>query len=58
LNATGYAYVPYDCEKKECPVHMVFHGCGQGTEFIETTFVEFTGYNHVAETNDIIMIYP
>mgnify|MGYP000971902337 CR=1 FL=1 len=37
---------------------MVFHGCQQGYEFINTTYVEFTGYNHVAENNDIIIIYP
>jgi hypothetical protein len=23
----GYAYVPEACEDKDCPVHMVYHGC-------------------------------
>jgi len=27
LMQTGYAYIPLACEKKECPVHMVYHGC-------------------------------
>lgn len=58
LDKLGYAYVPEHCEKKQCAVHMVFHGCQQGVEFINTTYVEFTGYNHVAETNDIIILYP
>lgn len=55
---TGYAYVPKNCESKRCPVHMVFHGCQQSVEFIDTKYVEFTGYNHVAESNDIIILYP
>ena len=58
LADTGYAYIPAACEKKECHVHMVFHGCMQTIEFIGYDYIEFTGYNGVAEANDIIILYP
>lgn len=58
LNSTAYAYVPQRCESKKCPVHMVLHGCGQSVGLIGTRFIEYSGYNDVAEANDIIILYP
>lgn len=58
LENKGYAYIPKECENKECPVHMVYHGCGQSLSQINTTFIEFAGYNQVAEANDVIIVYP
>lgn len=37
---------------------MVYHGCQQSYENIDTKYIEFAGYNHVAEANDIIILYP
>jgi len=36
LNKTGYAYIPMNCEKKKCNVHMALHGCGQSVGLIGT----------------------
>lgn len=37
---------------------MVLHGCGQSVGMIGTRFIEYSGYNDVAESNDIIILYP
>lgn len=37
---------------------MALHGCGQSIGLIGTRFIEYAGYNDVAESNDIIIIYP
>lgn len=34
------------------------HGCSQIIEFMGTQFVEFSGYNEIAELNKIIVLYP
>jgi len=59
MSDTAYAYVPATCQtEKSCPVHVVFHGCKQGAEVIGNKYYAQTGYNNVAEANDIIMLYP
>lgn len=58
MTEKGYAYIPKNCKTKKCPAHVAFHGCQQSIENIETKFIEFAGYNHVAEANDIIILYP
>ncbi len=39
-------------------MHIVFHGCLQGKYNIGNIFADKTGYNQVADDNDIIIIYP
>ena len=53
----GYAHIPKACaeEGARCPVHVALHGCMQAIEFIGFDFVEFSGYNNVAEANDMII---
>ena len=58
INSTGYMYVPLKCQKMKCPAHYVFHGCNQDIAWISTAFIEFAGYNSVAELNDIVIVYP
>ena len=41
-----------------CRLHVAFHGCEQSTEFIKQQYVQDTGYNGIAEANNIIVIYP
>ncbi len=41
-----------------CRIHIVFHGCLQNANLINTTFVEHSGYNSWAEANDIVVLYP
>ncbi len=57
---SGYAYVPASCRDDlgSCRLHVVFHGCRQGAEFIANRFVKKAGYNEWAETNDIVLVYP
>lgn len=56
---------PYFCYRPKsggsggkCKVHMVFHGCLQGNEIIGEEFVENSGYNEVADVNNIVVLYP
>ncbi len=57
---SGYAYVPQPCVQAtgECRLHVVFHGCRQGKEFIEDRFARMSGLNEWAESNRIIVLYP
>ena len=57
----GYAYVPTGCQggrMDTCRLHFVYHGCMQGLENINTTFVVNAGYNTWAEANNIVVVYP
>ncbi|MEL7311846.1 MAG: PHB depolymerase family esterase, partial [Pseudomonadota bacterium] len=47
------------CEAADnCDVHVVFHGCQQGIEFVEQAFVTQAGYNIWADRLDLIILYP
>ena len=50
----GFVYLPKDCEKERCRVHVVFHGCRQSGE----RFPREAGYNRWAESNRLIVLYP
>lgn len=59
MSDTAYVYVPETCKaNRSCPVHVVFHGCKQGAAVIGDKYYNDTGYNQMAEANDIIMLYP
>lgn len=59
MSDTAYAYVPAACQtSKSCPIHVVFHGCKQGAEVIGDKYYAQTGYNQMAEANNLIMLYP
>lgn len=58
MDETAYVYVPSVCETEKCRVHIVFHGCEQGRQVIGEEYVTTTGYNEVADTNALIMLYP
>jgi poly(3-hydroxybutyrate) depolymerase len=60
MHSKGYLYVPNNCKggANSCRLHVVFHGCAQTLDDISTNYVEKTGYNEVAEANDIIILYP
>jgi len=59
LAATGYVYVPAQCEKgTRCRVHVALHGCRQGTVAIGEAFVRDTGYNAWAARHDLVVLYP
>lgn len=57
---SGYMYVPDNCRgiESNCGLHIAFHGCVQGAEFIDDRFAIQSGFNEWAETNDLIVVYP
>jgi poly(3-hydroxybutyrate) depolymerase len=66
----GWLFVPTDCAHGQpCRLHVAFHGCKQyqtynyfdpkaGLVTFGTTFVRNAGYNHWADANNIIVLYP
>ena len=56
----GFAYVPDSCGASydKCRLHIAFHGCVQGAEFVEERFAALSGLNEWAETNRIVVVYP
>lgn len=59
LAEEGFIYIPSACQLGEkCELHVSFHGCNQSTEFIGQTYIELTGLNEWADTNNIIILYP
>ena len=58
MSDSGYAYVPKSCAKDHCRVHVAFHGCQQGAAQIGDRYYTTTGYNEIADTNAMIVVYP
>jgi len=65
MSEKAYAYVPQSCETGACRVHVAFHGCEQGANFqvkynekYGDQYYTTTGYNELADTNNIIVLYP
>ncbi|WP_295997623.1 poly(3-hydroxybutyrate) depolymerase [Rugamonas sp.] len=58
MNQTAYAYVPAACNTQSCRIHVAFHGCLQDVSAIGNRFYAHTGYNELADSNRIIMLYP
>ena len=60
MDSTGYLYVPAACASGStvCSVHVALHGCLQSYSAIGSDFINNTGYNKWADTNNIIVLYP
>jgi poly(3-hydroxybutyrate) depolymerase len=58
LSDVGHMYVPAACRKESCRVHVVFHGCTQEDGRIGDRFYTTTGYNELADSNRIVVLYP
>jgi hypothetical protein len=58
MSDKGYAYIPKSCETQSCRMHVAFHGCEQGATKIGDLFYNTTGYNEMADSNNIIVLYP
>lgn len=66
LDDSGWVYIPQACEQPgaNCKLHVAFHGCEQGQNFMVeghpygTIFVEQAGYNRWAEAAGIVVLYP
>jgi poly(3-hydroxybutyrate) depolymerase len=56
---TGFVFVPKDCASGvPCRVHVVFHGCRQGIDFVGRSLARQAGYNRWADANRIVVLYP
>ena len=59
LASDGYLYVPRACRSgAPCRLHVAFHGCAQGAEFVAERFVREAGYNRWADAHRLVVLYP
>ncbi len=59
LAETGLLFVPKECAAgRPCRIHVAFHGCRQGIDYVGKTFARETGYNRWAGANRIVVLYP
>jgi poly(3-hydroxybutyrate) depolymerase len=60
LSDSGYLFVPESCEPvgSNCRLHVAFHGCRQGAEFVGDRFATLSGLNAWAAQNRIVVAYP
>ncbi|KAA8643914.1 hypothetical protein EYZ11_005470 [Aspergillus tanneri] len=60
MDTTGYLYVPTSCVDGStvCKLHVALHGCLQSHDKVGTKFIDNTGYNKWADTNNIIILFP
>jgi len=60
MSDNGFVFVPDGCRAtaSSCRLHIVFHGCRQGAEFIENRLATSTGLNAWADSNRIVVVYP
>ena len=74
MSVYGYVYVPKSVEEgARCRVHVALHGCKQGYNYVNlvngradieneppygSRYFMTTGYNHMADSNDIVVLYP
>lgn len=60
LGEMGYLYIPKACNVpgSGCRLHIALHGCQQSPQFVGTEYIENSGYNRIAETNRIVVLYP
>jgi poly(3-hydroxybutyrate) depolymerase len=58
LSATGYLYVPAACRGAPCRLHVALHGCVQSVESVGMRFIEKAGYQHWADSNRLLVLYP
>ena len=54
MDETGCAYVPKECERERCRIHVAFHGCRQGAAEIGERFVREAGYNRWADAKRLL----
>jgi poly(3-hydroxybutyrate) depolymerase len=58
MSKDAYVYIPAACETERCRVHIAFHGCEQGAKLLGDEYYTTTGYNEMADTNKMIILYP
>ena len=59
MDSTGWLFVPQNCANgQSCRLVVALHGCLQYQGIIQQQFVQKSGINEWADTNNIIVLYP
>jgi hypothetical protein len=59
MDGTGWLFVPQNCTNgQSCRLVVALHGCQQYQGIIQQQFVQKSGINEWADTNNIIVLYP
>ena len=59
MDGTGWLFVPQNCTNgQSCRLVVALHGCLQYQGIIQQQFVQKSGINEWADTNNIIVLYP
>ena len=59
MDNTGWLFVPENCANGQaCRLAVALHGCLQYQGMIQQQFVQKSGINEWADTNNIIVLYP
>lgn len=59
MDGTGWLFVPQNCANGQvCRLVVALHGCLQYQGIIQQQFVQKSGINEWADTNNIIVLYP
>jgi Esterase PHB depolymerase len=59
MDSTGWLFVPASCANGQaCRLVIALHGCLQYQGIIQEQFVQESGINEWADTNNIIVLYP
>lgn len=59
LSNEGFAYVPQSCSSgATCGIVVALHGCSQNYDSVGTAFIDNSGLNEWADSNDLIVLYP
>ncbi len=59
MDSTAWAFVPQSCAQNQaCRLVIALHGCLDAQQVVGLTFIERTGINEWADSNNIIVLYP
>ncbi|MBS0376008.1 MAG: polyhydroxybutyrate depolymerase [Proteobacteria bacterium] len=59
LAAIGFVYVPAACAGAHpCRLHVAFHGCRQGSDFVGERFARESGYDRYADRHELVVLFP
>lgn len=60
IDRRAFLFMPDDCRSQAagCRLHIAFHGCRQGGEFLGDEFARRSGLNAWAATNRTVVLYP
>jgi len=60
MDSYGYVYIPQRCESgaHACHLHVNFHGCGMGSNWIGDNYIRNSGFLPIADANDVIILFP